>query len=256
MAEIELFHYHPSNGSLHNLDTRFKLLAMFSLTITIFKSQPFALILCSIFISVLFLVDYVQSKRLSPYKLILNIKGFLFFLLLIVLTRSMTVAGKPFLEIAYISIEGLYSGLIYSWKLLLLVILSQIFTSTTNPSDLHGAIYKLFYGVPLIQAGTIATMMTLAISFIPIIFDQYLEVKNASHSRLGNITRNPIKKISSIALPLLQTTLIRADEVAMAMESRCYSDNPTMPDMKFKTVDLIGLLILIVFLTIILLSNM
>ena len=243
MAEIELFHYRTGRGVLHRFHTGFKLLSMILLSISIFRGEVIELTTLSLFISAVFMIEYYQSHILSPAKLFEKIKGFLFFLILIVFTRGLTVQGIPIKYLPIFSIEGLYSGVIYSWKLLLMIILGQVFTSTTDPVNIHGAIYRILQPLPLINAGNAATMISLTITFIPLIFDQYIEVRNAYESRLGNRSANPVKKISSLTLPLLQSTLMRADEVTLAMESRCYSDSPTLPAMKITRTDIIGLFI-------------
>jgi len=243
MAEIELFHYRKGNGILHRFNGGFKLLAMIFLSIAIFRGEVNELILLSLFISVVFLIEYFQSRILSPPLLIIKIKGFLFFLILIVFIKGLMIKGVPVRYIPLFSIEGLLSGVVYSWKLLLLIILGQLFTSTTDPVNIHGAVYRLLDHLPLINAGNTATMVSLTITFIPLIFDQYIEVRNAFESRLGNRSKNPVKKISSLALPLLQSTFLRADEVTQAMESRCYSDSPTLPAMKITVTDIICLII-------------
>lgn len=251
MAEIELFHYRKGPGFLHDMDTGIKLICLITVTVGIFHSTFPELVAASILLLLLFQIEYFQSRILSPAKLIKNIRMFLLFLLFLVITRGLTIGGTDIEHIPYLSREGVLSGIIYSWKLLLTVILGQLFTSTTDPVNIHGAVYRALHRLPFINAGITATMVTLTITFIPLIFDQYLEVKNACESRLINNSRNPIRKISSIALPLLQTTFLRADEVTQAMESRCYSDNPTLPDMKIRWSDLLSLFLSSAFLLII-----
>jgi len=236
MAEIEIFHYRNGRGILHRIDTRIKLLFIIFLTICIFNSSIWALIILTAFVLSLFLIEYMQSKITSPFSFLNNVKGFLLFLLLITLVRGLS---------SEVFVTGILSGLLYSWKLFLLVLIGQLLTSTTDPAHIQGAVYRVLHKVPYIPAGTIATMISLTITFIPLIFDQYLEVRDAANSRLGNLTRNPLTKISTIALPLLQTTLLRADEIAQAMESRCYSEHPTLNEMKMKKHDALSLIILI-----------
>ena len=255
MAEIELFHYREGKGILHRLDTRLKLLFLILLSITIFKSLIPSLILISLFLFFIFLLEYFQSGNISPLKFIYSVRFFLVFMFFIILTRGLTIPGEKILFIPYLSIKGLISGSLYSWKLFLVILCGHTLTSTTDPSEIHGAVYKLLHRIPLIPTGTIATMISLTISFIPILFDQYLEVHNAGISRLGYQSKNPVKKISAIALPLLQTTIIKAEEIAQAMESRCYNDSPTLPEMHFNKKDLLNLVIMILFLSIIFLLN-
>ncbi len=255
MAEIELFHYKKADGTLHRYNGGLKLLSLVILTVSIFNSNPKGLLILSIFISSLFLLDFFQTGILSPLKLINNIRGFLLFLCIIIIIQGFTIEGTPLMGISQISREGISSGLIYSWKLLLLIVLGQMITSTTDPVVIYSAVYRLLRPIPFINAGNTATMIILTITFIPLIFDQYIEVKNAVDSRLGSRNRNPMRRIISLSLPLIQTTLLRADEVTLSMESRCYNDSPTMVEFSLRKADILLFLFSILFPVIILLLN-
>ncbi len=203
----------------------------------------------------IFLVEYKQTRILSPIQFLRNVKFFLLFLFFIIIARGITTEGTQIPFVAFISIKGLHLGALYSWKLFIILIISQLLTSTTDPINIQGAIYVILKPIPLIKAGQIATMISLTITFIPLLFDQFLEVRNASYSRLGNRSRNPVKKISSMVLPLLQTTIFRADEIAQAMESRCYNENPTPPEMRIKKSDILSLIFIIFLITILFLQT-
>lgn len=256
MAEIELFHYRKAEGTLHRYNGGLKLLSMVILTISIFNGNPPGLLILSLFISFIFLLDFFQNGILSPLRLIKNIRNFLLFLIIIIIIQSFSIEGKPLLGISHISQEGILFGLIYSWKLFLLIVLGQIITSTTDPNDIHNAVYRLLRPIPFINAENTATMISLTITFIPLIFDQYIEVKNSVDSRLGNRDRNPIRMIISLSLPLIQTTLLRAEEVTLAMESRCYNDSPTMAEFSLRKADILVFFSSILLPVIILLLNM
>ncbi len=73
-----------------------------------------------------------------------------------------------------------------------------------------------------------------------------LNQKQRFDSRLGGNSKNPVRKIFSIAFPLMQNTIFRADEASMAMESRCYSDNPSLPETDIKKPDLLSIIIMII----------
>ena len=237
MAEIDLFHYRKGSGSLHLIDPGIKLLLFFLLTLITFQSNIVSLIVISFTVFLLFMLEYMQSGIISPLRFLKTISYFLLFLLFIILGRWFAIGG----------IEGLLSGIVYSWKLLIILINGQLLTSTTDPSGIHSTVYKTLNPVPLVPAGQIATMVSLTITFIPLIFDQYLECRDANNSRLGNTAGNPMKKIFSIAYPLLLSTIFRAEEIAMAMESRCYNENPTMPDIKIKKLDMFCLFFMLIF---------
>ena len=255
MAEIDLFHYRRALGFLHFMDTRIKLLTVLLFTIIIFNSKYISLVLITIFAVTIFIIEYRQSKTISPASFIKKTGIFLLFLIAIIFIRGLTIEGTSIPYLPFFSFEGLQSGAIYSWRLFIILITGQLLISTTEPSLIHGAIYIILKPLPFFPAGQIATMTSLTITFIPLLFDQYKEVQNASHSRLGNRAKNPITKIKSIVLPLLQTTIIGADEIAQAMESRCYNENPTLPNMKIKKTDLFSLISILILLTIIILLN-
>lgn len=245
MAEIDLFHYRKGKGILHIIDPRIKLLLFFILTITVFHSDFISLSIITVSVLLLCIFEYRQSRTVSPRRFLKTAGLFLLFLLFIILTRYLVEGG----------VSGLVSGSVYSWKLLIVLINGQLLTSTTDTAKIHGAVYKILNPVPFVPAGRIATMVSLTISFIPLIFDQYLECRDAVNSRLGNTAKNPLKKIFFIADPLLQNTVFRAEEIAYAMESRCYNDNPTMPDLKIKRRDLVCLLLSAVFFALIIIIN-
>ena len=243
MAEIDLFHYRKGNSLLHRLNPGIKLFVFFILSILTFRSGIYSLIMISSLVAMLFLSVYIKSA--SPFSFIKTLSGFLFFLILVTSGRWLAEGN----------IEGLYSGLVYSWKLLILMLNSHILTTTTDTSEIHGAVYKMLKPVPFVPAGRTATMVSLTILFIPLIFDQYLECRDAFDSRLGSSSRNLVRKIFSIAYPLMQNTVFRAEEVAFAMESRCYNDNPTVPEMKIKKPDVVSLFVMCVFSTLVICMN-
>ena len=236
MAEIDIFHYRKSSSILHLLDPGLKLIYFFVLSLLVFKSNQFSLLLFTAVLTALFSLENMQSGNISLLRFFKIISFFLIFLFFIVLSMWLINGGR----------EGLYSGLLYSWKLLLLLTASHLFTSTTDTSAIQGAVYRILKPVPFVPEGRTAVMVSLTIGFIPLIFDQYLESKAAFDSRLGGNSKNPVRKIFSIAFPLMQNTIFRADEAAMAMESRCYSDNPSLPEIKFKRSDFISVLLMII----------
>lgn len=255
MAEIDLFHFRPGKTGLHRINTAVKYLSAIILSIAIFNGSPVELIVVtSLFLTGIFIIFFPLSVH-SIISRIWNLRAFFLFLLIISVARGLSIEGTPLPFIPFFSNEGLISGAIYSWKLVLLLIIGQLLVSTTEPSELHGAVYRVLKPLPMIKAGQIATMVSLTISFIPLIFDQYLEIRQAAESRLGSRSRNPVKKIQSIAIPLMQTTLSRADEVASAMESRCYREDPTIPDWEMQLRDWMFLCMSLLLSATIFLSN-
>ena len=237
MAEIDIFHYRKGSSVFHLLDPGLKLLYFFIISILTFRSSVPSLLLIFISASVVFVLENAESKLLSLLRFFKSISIFILFLSFIILSRWLAEGGR----------EGLYSGLIYSWKLLILLILSNNLISATETSAVYGAVYRLLKPVPFVPAGRVAVMISLTISFIPMIFDQYIEVRDAYNSRLGGRGRNPLRKVFSIVFPLMQNTVFRAEELTLAMESRCYSDNPTLPDLQIKKADILSAVFMFLF---------
>ena len=180
-----------------------------------------------------------------------GLRIFLIFFLIMVAARSFNGEGKTFL--GGFSLPGLINGLVFSWRLTMALFVGQLFALTADPMDIRQGIYRILKHLPFVPAGRIATMFGLTIAFIPLVFDQYKEVKAAYLSRLGNLCKNPLKKINALASPLLEMVLRRAEEITDAMESRCYSDEGDNSELKFKIMDLFaviifGALTLVVFL--------
>jgi energy-coupling factor transporter transmembrane protein EcfT len=101
----------------------------------------------------------------------------------------------------------------------------MILSATTDPADIHGAVYWYLKPLPFIKAGDIGTRVSLAITLIPLILDQTREVTEAQKSRFIEGRRNLVFRILAQTLPLLVSTLYRSRENTFALESRCYDEN-------------------------------
>ncbi|MBB6482548.1 energy-coupling factor transporter transmembrane component T family protein [Spirochaeta isovalerica] len=236
MAEVEFFHYRAGSGFLYSLNTGIKYLCALLLSVTLFHSSVLELSALTLIILPLLALALKPSPA-SLIKRMREMKGFLFLLLLVASIRGFSSSGP-------IEERWLFSGL-YCWKIIMLLITGQVLIQTTDPSELHGALYRFLRKIPFVPAGPAATMLSLTIAFIPLIFDQYSEIRQAAESRLSGLNRNPFSRIFHMGLPLLETTLTRADEISAAMESRCYNHNPTLPEAALSRKDIALLLAVI-----------
>jgi energy-coupling factor transport system permease protein len=138
--------------------------------------------------------------------------------------------GLPVFEIGPLraTYEGLNKGLEMSWRLVLLIMLSSLLTLTTSPIQLADGIEGLLaVGKPIgIPAHELAMMMTIALRFIPTLFDETVRIIKAQTARGvdfesgGFVAR--LKGLVPILVPLFLSAFRRADELAIAMEARCY----------------------------------
>lgn len=222
MAELTIFHYIPNKSIIHYLDGRFKLTCMILFTIAVgITGRFFSLsILSSI------LVTALVCCGLPIKRIFIEIRYFLFLIGIVIIAHSLSVPGRPIasLPIPGLTWEGLSSGLFFGWRLILIFILNVILTGTTSLSSLRDVIQWFLRPLPLINGAKVATMFSLTFALLPLIFDELSEIREAQKARCIENRKNPIHRISSLVFPLLLGVFLRADQMALAMESRCYSD--------------------------------
>lgn len=239
MAELNIFHYNPKNSLIHNLDSRFKLFSLMAFSIvTGISSRSTDLMV----LTATFLVQLLLSK-LPLKNLLMELRHFLVFIFFIILIHAFSLPGTPVFPDWSFSptIPGLISGCFFGWKLILIITYCLIITGTTLLSSFRYAIEWFLRPVPFISETRVGTMFSLTFGLLPVIFDQTLEMTEAQQSRCIQVNRNPLKRINALLFPLILRTLLRVDEMALAMESRCYSDERTQPAFKTKLSDWIFL---------------
>ncbi len=230
MAELNIFHYMPKKSPparalIHDMDGRIKLLCMILYTITVtLTTGGFDLTILTSVLAIGLIGSGLPVKRLVS-----EIKYFLFFIIIIIVFRSWSVPGTPvpYLPIHGFSWEGLVSGLFFGWKLILIIGICAVLTGTTSLASLKNVIEWCLRPIPFIREARVATMFSLTFVLIPLIFDQAAEMLDAQKARGIENRKNPVLRISFLALPLLLQTFRRADEMVLAMESRCYSEERT-----------------------------
>jgi energy-coupling factor transport system permease protein len=138
--------------------------------------------------------------------------------------------GKVIYQLGFLKItrEGLIRGLLISCRLFILILTTSLLTLATSPISLTDGIERLlsifkFVGIP---AHEIAMMMTIALRFIPTLLEETEKIMKAQISRgadfdSGNIF-NRAKNLIPILIPLFISAFRRADELAIAMEAKCY----------------------------------
>jgi biotin transport system permease protein len=235
MAELNIFHYLPKKSLLHAMDGRIKLICMilFSITTSI-ATRIFDL---SILTLVLFIA--LISSQLPLKKLFTEVRYFLFLIGLVIVVHSFSIPGAPIANIPIhgLTWEGLCSGLLFGWRLILIILISTILTETTPLSLLRNVIEWFLRPIPFIREARVAMMFSLTFVLIPLIFDQASEMMDAQKARCIEGRRSPIKRVLFLIYPLLLHTFMRADEMVFAMESRCYSEDRTPVIFKTKVPD-------------------
>jgi energy-coupling factor transport system permease protein len=227
LNDITLGQYYPSDSFVHRLDPRTKIISLFFLMSGLLISfEPFVL-----FGFVIIILLALAFSRLPLGLVFKNIRPFIWLFLLTVVvhlfwTRGHAIAQIPIFGLE-ITKEGLQLGLIYSVRLALLIILAAMLTLSTSPIELTDALEKLLAPLNRVKAPTheIVMMLTLSLRFIPTLLEEAQRLKNAQTSRGASFDGHIIKRIRSIiplVIPLFIAAFRRADDLAAAMDSRCY----------------------------------
>ena len=226
LTDIKIGQFFPANSLLHKLDARLKIVSLFILIVGIFvfDSQLDYIIWCVLIGSLMYM-----SK--IPLKMFfISIKPIIWIILFTFILHLFTTQAKVIFEVWKLSItwEGLANGSFVCLRLLLLMFGASLLTFTTPPLVLSDALEDLMkplkrFGVP---AHELAMMMTIALRFIPTLLEETDKIIKAQKSRgadfmTGNILKR-VKAFMPILIPLFISAFRRADDLAMAMEARCY----------------------------------
>ncbi|MEZ5334518.1 MAG: energy-coupling factor transporter transmembrane component T [Methanolobus sp.] len=242
----------PGNSLLHRLDTRTKIIGIMLGSIGILKASLFSDFL---FIGIVFL-SLVLMSGISLIHFLRSVKPMFLFFTILFLVQLFLVEGTPIFRFMWVSasLEGLVLGATITMRFVFLLLFAAILTATTSPSAITAGIEKLLRPLPLKYLGVtshdIAMMMSLAIYFVPLLYTNFRELKDAQFSRGLDLKKEPIKAIFSLSVPLVTSSVRRVEEVALAMESRCYTGvgRSSMQVMGFKFRDYaFCLLVMVIF---------
>ena len=252
--DVTFGQYYPKNSFVHNMDARIKLVLCLLFMVGIFFVQSYVgFALVTVFLMVVILASKVPLKSILK-----SVKGIVVLLILTaMLNIFFTKSGNVLVSWWIFTITD--EGLIYASKMLLrlvyLVIGSSVLTLTTTPVDLTHAIERLLAPLKVIKfpVHDLALIMSLTLSFIPSLIDETDRIIRAQKARgadfdTGNLFQRA-KAFVPILIPLLVGGFRRAEELANAMNSRCYegaTNRTQMRVMKLSWRDLVASIVCIV----------
>jgi energy-coupling factor transport system permease protein len=208
----------------------------------------------------LFTAITVVSSNI-PIKFVLKgLKPILFIVVFAGLINMFTIGGTPIFQLGFLKMtyEGIDVAVKMAIRLFLLIIIASLLTYTTTPISLTDGIEKLLGPLRHIKVPVheIAMMMTIALRFIPTLLEETDKIIKAQSSRGADFDNGNIiaraKSFIPVLIPLFISAFRRADELATAMEARCYrgSEGRTrMKQLRFTKYDVITGLITAIFIT-------
>ncbi|MBP5385022.1 MAG: energy-coupling factor transporter transmembrane protein EcfT [Lachnospiraceae bacterium] len=255
LRDITLGQYYQTESVLHRLDPRVKLMGTLVFLISLFLFQNFT----GYIVATLFLVSMIALSRVPVSFMFKGLKAVIILLMITVLINLFATPGETVVSFWKLTItkEGIYTALFMMFRLIYLIIGSSIMTLTTTPGNLTDGMEKALSPLSHIRVPVheIAMMMSIALSFIPILLDETDKIMKAQMARgadfeSGNIFRR-VKNMVPLLVPLFISAFRRANDLALAMEARCYrggSGRTKMKPLKYHLRDLAGYVILAVYL--------
>jgi len=258
IRDITLGQYFPGGSWIHRLDPRTKIIATFAYIIALFLVMD----LWGFAIAAIALAIVIKISGV-PLKFIIRGLKPIFLIIIFTFTINMfMISGDVLWEWGFLHItrQGLRTAIFMAVRLILLIIGSSLLTLTTKPIALTDGIEYLLsplkkIGVP---AHELAMMMTIALRFIPTLLEETDKIMKAQMARGADFESGNLIKRAKSLIPLLVPLFISAfriaQDLAMAMEARCYregSQRTRMNAMRFSKRDIAAMLLMILFMVII-----
>lgn len=236
LRDITLGQYYQTNSVLHRMDARVKLVATLCFIISLFIVENFI----GYAIAALFLILVIRLSKVPFSFMIRGMKAIVFLLLIAVIFNLFLTPGEVLVSFWKLTItkEGVRLALLMAIRLCFLIIGSSVMTLTTTPNQLTDGLEKLLNPLKHIKVPVheIAMMMSIALRFIPILMEETDKIMKAQIARGADFeSGNLIKKAKSLVpllVPLFISAFRRANDLAMAMEARCYQGGEGRTKMK------------------------
>lgn len=226
LRDITIGQHFPGTSIVHRLDPRIKILLMIAYIVMLFV----AVNVVGLSLAILFLIVTYSLAKIPLRMVWRSIKPLLPILAFTFLINLFVNQGEPIFQwwIFRITMEGIYHAISMAIRVICLILGASLLTYTTSPIVLTDAIERLLKPLAKLRfpAHELAMMMTIALRFIPTLIEETDKIMSAQKARgaeldSGGLTHR-VKALVPVLIPLFLSAFRRADELAMAMECRCY----------------------------------
>ena len=259
LKDITLGQYYPIDSLIHKLDPRVKILSVILVIISVFLCKSFA----AFALITAFNISVILLSKIRFITVLKALKPIIFLVIFTALINIFLTSGEHYIfnwKFIKISYEGVISAIMMAFRITLLVTFTSLLTFTTSPIRLTDGIESMLkpfskIGIP---SHELAMMMTIALRFIPTLLEETDKIIMAQKSRgadfeSGNLIRRA-KALVPVLVPLFINSFRRADELATAMECRCYRGGEGRTKLKELTIgymDILSLLVAVLVMVII-----
>ncbi len=251
LRDITLGQYYPADSVIHRLDPRVKLFGTLVYLVTLFLTDNFI----GYLLALLFLAVTVTVSKVPVSFILRGLKAVMVLLLFSVVLNLFMTKGEVVFSIWKISVtkEGIYIAAFMAIRILFLIMGSSIMTLTTTPNNLTDGLEKGlgFLKIFRVPVHEIAMMMSIALRFIPILMEETDKIMKAQMARGADFESKKLTKKVKALIPLLVPLFVsafrRANDLATAMEARCYRGGKGRTKMKplvYKKRDALAYLII------------
>lgn len=262
LRDITIGQYYDVESVVHKLDPRTKIIATVVYIVSLFCVKN----ILGFVLAGVGLLLAVKLARIPLRFILRGLKTVMILLLFTVVLNVFLVDGTPIFKWYFISIsrEGIYTAVFMAARLILLIIGCSMMTLTTTPIQLTDGIERLLRPLKKIKVPVhdIAMMMSIALRFIPILMEETDKIMKAQTARGADFESGGLvqkaKSLIPVLVPLFISAFRRADELATAMEARCYHGDEgrtRMKELKYRARDHVAKLCLLVFLVGLILSR-
>ena len=237
LKDITLGQYFPGNSIIHRLDPRTKLIMLVVYIVALFMAKSWI----SYGVMLAFLVFTVKISTIPPKSIVRGMKPLVLILVFTgVLNLFFTTDGKVLVDIGFITVTtgGLQRAVFMVARILMLISGTFLLTYTTSPIALTDGLEALLNPLKVIKVPVheLSMMMCIALRFIPTLIEETDKIMCAQKARGADFESGSIidraKALIPILVPLFISAFRRADELATAMECRCYQGGEGRTKMK------------------------
>ena len=240
MKDLSFGQYYPAVSFVHKMDARIKILLSIAYIVAVFlcSSNYLGFGLCLVFI----LITCILSK-VSFFRVLKSIKSVVFFIMIsAILQLLLNKSGTPLWEGGFITDQGVKNAIYIVLRITLIILGSSLLTITTSPVEIADGIESLLLPLKLVKfpVHEFALIMSIALRFIPTLMEETDKIIKAQKARGAEFGKGGLikraKALIPVLIPLLVGSFRRADELADAMDSRCYAGSKKRTKYKKQTL--------------------
>ncbi len=258
ISDITIGQYFPGNSLLHKMDARMKIILVLCLIVSLFICKN----VVSLAVMVVLSIVIVAISKIPPKTIAKSVKPLIIIILITAVLNLFYGSGEPLVQLGRfkITVDGIETAVFMAVRIILLVVISSLLTYTTSPNELTDSLERLLKPLKLVKIDvhSIAMTMTIALRFIPTLIEEIDKIMSAQKSRGADLDSGNLIQRAKALIPVLVSSFRRANELAYAMECRCYrggGGRTKMKVMKMTARDYVSLAAVILIMAVVIVLN-